>query len=631
MLNSLRKGATTWVAKILIGLLILSFAVWGVQGLIQTQGQTQLAKVGDIEIDRQDYERLLPTVVKEWNARLKQRLSREQLKAFEIPEQVKYRLINQAIVDNHAKQLELGISDEAIGETIKEDKQFQDQAGNFNKELLKQVLRSERISEQRYFDSQRNSALRTQVTALFTQQKRLPKVLIDSLYHHREDKVEVEYFAIPGKDLKKAPEPTDEQLKEFYELTKNSYRAPEFRKVALFSLSLEELKKKAPLSEEEIKSTFEARKKRFNSPENRIFSQLTFETMEKALEAHKALNDGKKFDEVAKEFSKGKKADTVGPVTQPAMADPKLAKAIFDVKEGEYTAPVEGTFAITIAKVTKVQAAVNKTLKDLRPDIEGYLREVYARKEIRKLFDQIEDLRASGMSIADVAKEMKGKAIIIDAISARNQGKDGKAVKDVPASKNLVKSIYASAIGDDTVSVRHADGGFIWFDVLEIIPTRIKPLEEVKKEVTAAWLTKENNKIGSKYAAEIEKQILDGKSFNDMAKELSAKIVTIDPLGRGSAKQDVGASFTNRLYAVKSGDVASGLDASKKKWLIAKVKRHIPAKTSGDAYDAYVTKLESELQEEMTNDLVVQYLEGARALFGVTENQQVFNQLKDTL
>lgn len=631
MLNSLRKGATTWVAKILIGLLILSFAVWGVQGLIQTQGQTQLAKVGEIEIDRQDYERLLPTVINEWNARLKQRLSRDQLRAFEIPEQVKYRLINQAIVDNHAKQLALGVSDEAIGETIKEDKQFQDQAGNFNKELLKQLLRSERISEQRYFDSQRNSALRTQVTALFTQQKRIPKILIDSLYHHREDKIEVEYFAVPSKDLKKSPQPTEEQLKEFYELTKSSYRAPEFRKVAVFPLSLEELKKKAPLSEEEIKTTYEVRKKRFNSPENRIFSQLTFDTMEKALEAHKALKAGKKFDEVAKEFSKGKKADTVGPVTQPSMADPKLAKAIFDIKEGEYTAPVEGTFAITIAKVTKIQAAVNKTLKDLRPDIEGYLREVYARKEIRKLFDQIEDLRASGMSIAEVAKEMKGKAITIDAISARSQGKDGKAVKDVPASKNLIKSIYASAIGDDTVSVRHADGGYIWFDVLEIIPTRIKPLDEVKKEVTAAWLAKENNKIGSEYAAKIEKQILDGKSFNEVAKELKAKIVSLKPLGRGSAKEDIAASFTNRLFAVKSGAVASGLDAGNKQWLIAKVKKHVPAKTSGPAYDAYVIKLENELQEEMTNDLVVQYLEGAKTLFGVTENQQVFNQLKDTL
>ena len=631
MLNSLRKGATTWVAKILIGLLILSFAVWGVQGLIQTGGQTQLAKVGEIEIDRQDYERLLPVVVNEWNSRLKQRLTREQLRAFDIPNQVKFRLINQAVVDNHAKLLALGVSDEAIGDAIKEDKQFQDQAGNFNKEILKQILRSERISEQSYFNSQRNSALRTQVTSLFTQQKRIPKVLIDSLYHHREDKIEVEYFVVPTKGLKKAPEPTDEQLKEYYDLTKSAYRAPEYRKVALFSLSLEELKKQATLSEDDIKKTFEVRKKRFNSPENRIFSQITFDSMEKALEAHKALKKGKKFEDVAKEFAKGKKADTVGPVTKPSMADAKLANAVFDVKQGEYTAPIEGTFAITIAKVTKVQAEVKKTLKDIRPDIENYLRDVYARKEIRNLFDKVEDLRASGMSIADVAKEMNGKAVTIDAISAKSQGKDGKAVKDLPASNKLVQSVFASAIGDDTVSVRHADGGYIWFDVLEIIPTRIKPLEEVKKDVAEAWLAKENKKIASEHAASLEKQILDGKSFADVAKSLKAKIVTVDPLGRGSVKEDIPAFFTNRLFTVKSGAVASGLDVSNKNWLIAKVKKHVPAKTSGDAYDAYVVKLENELQEEMTNDLVTQYLDGAKAHFGVTENNQVFNQLKDTL
>ena len=202
MLSLLRKGATTWLAKILIGLLILSFAVWGVQGLIQTQGQTELAKVGEIEISRQDYERLLPTVVNEWNSRLQRRLSRDQLRAFDIPSQVKFRLINQAVVDNHAKELALGVSDDAIGDAIKNDRQFQDQAGNFNKELLKQILRSERISEQTYFDTQRSSALRTQVTSLFTQKKRIPKILINSLYHHREDKVEVEYYVVPGDKAK---------------------------------------------------------------------------------------------------------------------------------------------------------------------------------------------------------------------------------------------------------------------------------------------------------------------------------------------------------------------------------------------------------------------------------------------
>jgi len=631
MLSVLRKGATTWLAKILIGLLILSFAVWGVQGLIQTQGQTELAKVGEIEISRQDYDRLLPTVVNEWNTRLKRRLTRDQLKAFDIPSQVKFRLINQAVVDNHAKVLALGVSDDAIGDAIKNDRQFQDQAGNFNKELLKQILRSERISEQGYFDTQRNSALRTQVTSLFTQKKRIPKIMIDSLYHYREDKVEAEYFVVPSKGIKKAAKPTDAQLKEFYDLGKSAYRAPEFRKIALFPLSLEDLKKKAVLSEDDVKKTFEVRKKRFNSPANRTYSQIVFESMEKALEAHKALNSGKKFDDVAKEFGQNKKADAVGPVTKASMADPKLAQAIFDIKEGEYTAPVEGTFAITIAKVTKTVAAVEKTLKDVRPQIESYLRETAARKEVRILFDKVEDLRASGMSIADVAKEMDGKSILIDAISSKSQGLDGKAVKDLPASQKLLQSVFSSAIGDDTVSVRHADGGYIWFDVLEVTPTRIKPQDEVKDALLKAWTTRENKKLATEYAASLEKEIQDGKSFADVAKGLKAKIVPVKPVGRGAVVEDIPAFFTNRLFSVKNGGIASGLDAENKNWLIVRVKKHVPAKTTGPAYDAYVIKLENELQEEMTNDLVTQYLEGAKAHFGVSENNQLFKQLKDGL
>lgn len=629
MLSMLRKGAASWLAKILIGLLILSFAVWGVQGLIMNPGQSALAKVGDVEISRSDYETLYPTVVNEWNTRLKQRLTAEQLRAFDIPSQVKFRLINQAVVDNHANSLSLGVSDDAIGDAIKNDRQFQDQSGNFNKELLKQILRSERISEQKYFDTQRSSALRTQVTSLFTQKKRIPKILIDSLYHYREDKIEVEYFVVPSAGVKKAAAPSHAEAKEFYDLTKSSYRAPEYRKAALFSLSLEELKKKAVLSEEDVKKTFLARQKRFNSPANRSYSQIVFETMEKALEAHKALNKGEKFDAVAKKYSKSKKADAVGPVTLASMADPKLAKAIFDVKEGEYTAPIEGTFAITIAKVIKAVAAVEKKLEDVRPDIENILRDVFARKEIRKLFDKVEDLRASGMSVVDVAKEMNGKSISIAAIDAKSQGLDGKSVKNLPASQRLVKSLFASSIGDDTVSVRHADGGYIWFDVLEVTPSRIKPQDEVKVALLKAWMERENKKLATTHASDIEKQILDGKSFKKVAKSLKAKIIKSKPIGRGSVSDDIPAFFTNRLFAVKTGKTASGLDGKNKNWLIVKVAKHIPAKTSGDAYTAYIKKLDNELQTEMTSDLVNQYLEGAKSSFGVVENNQVFEQLKN--
>ena len=632
MLSVLRKSVGGVIAKIFIGLLILSFAVWGVEGLILSDTNVPLAKVGDVEISRVDYERMYPTVVNEWNTRLKQRLSREQLRAFDIPSQVKYRLINQAAVDSHVSNLELGVSDFSIGEAIKNDPQLRDQTGTFNKELLRQILRSERITEQQYFQTQRESALRTQLTSIFTQKKVIPKVMIDSLYHYREDKINVEYFVIPEGAVKKASEPTEAELNSFYETAKASFKAPEYRKVALYVLSMDELKKKAEISEKDVKATYELRKKSFNTPANRTYSQIVFETMEKALEAHKALIAGKDFNEVAKEFGKSTKADSVGPVTKASMADAKLADAVFGVKEGEYTAPVEGRFAITIAKVDKVVAAVEKTLEDVRPDIEKTLRERFARTEIKKLYDKVEDLRASGMGALNVAKEMNGTGIDIKAIDAKGLGTDGKPVAELPKTQRLTGAIFSSAVGDDTVSVRHSDGGYVWFDVLEIMPSRIKKQDEIKDELKAAWLDKENKRLASEFASTITKEIEDKKDFAAVASRLSAKVVKPDALGRGAkVDDDIPVVFVNRLFSVKEGGISSGLAANNKNWVIVKVNKHEAAKTSGPAYEAYKTKIETELQSELTSDLVAQYLQSAKTQFGVVENKQVFDQLKNAL
>ena len=422
MLTSLRKGAGSWIAKIFIGVLILSFAVWGVEGLMLNTSQEPLAEVGEVEVTRADYEKLFPLVVNEWNDRLKQKLTRQQIRAFDIPSQVKYRLINQAAVDHHVNMLDLGVSDAEIGETIKNDPQLRDNTGQFNKELLRQILRSERISEQAYFNEQRTASLRTQITSVFTQEKSIPDVLVEGLYHYREDKVQADYFVVPAEAISKADAPLDSQLETFYNDNKSAYVAPEYRNVGLYVLSLEALKKGVTVSDEDLKAIYNARQASFKTPALRQYSQIVFETMEKANEAHAALNKGDTFEDVAKKFGKDGKAETIGPVTQPSMADPKLAEAVFAVKEGEYTAPIEGRFTITIAKVTKAQAAEEKTMEQVRPELEKTLREREARKLLKNFYDKVEDLRASGMKVEAVAREMAGEAIIIKAIDEKGKG-----------------------------------------------------------------------------------------------------------------------------------------------------------------------------------------------------------------
>lgn len=631
MLSSLRKGAASWVAKIFIGVLILSFAVWGVEGLMLNTSQEPLAEVGDIDITQADFQRLYPVVIQEWNDRLKSRLTRQQIRAFDIPSQVKYRLINQAAVDHHVQQLNLGVSDTQIGEAIKEDPQLRDNTGQFNKELLRQILRSQRISEQAYFDEQRTASLRSQITSVFTQEKSIPDVLVNGLYHYREDKVKAEYFVIPAEAFSKADAPLESQLQTYYDANKTAYVAPEYRKIGLYALSLEKLKEGVTLSDADVEALYKARAAQFKTPELRQYGQIVFESMEKALLAHEALKKGDKFEDVAKAHGKGGKAETIGPVTKEQMADPKLADAVFTIKEGEFSAPNEGRFAITIAKVIKVQAAEEKTLKDVRPQLEATLRDREARKVLKNFYDKVEDLRASGMKVDGVAKEMAGQLITIDAIDDKGKGKDGKDIADLPATQRLLTAVFEASVGDDTLPVRHKDGGYVWFDVFEIENSRQKPFKEVIDDVRKAWLAKEDKKLASEYAEALAKKINDGQDFAAAAKEVKGTVKTPDAFGRGATVDDIPVVFANRLFSVKAGEATSGLAGDNKRWIIARVTGHEPAKEDGPAYDAYKTKLINELQSEMTNDLVTQYLEGAKKQFGVTENNQVFEQLKNAL
>ena len=631
MLTQLRRGVGTWIAKIFIGILILSFAVWGVSGIALTNNNQPLAVVGDIELTRTDYQRLFPVVVNEWSQRLRTRLNSQQIRTFEIPSQVKYRLINQAAVDNHAKDLQLGISDAAITEAIKNDPQLKDEAGRFNKVLLKEILRSQRMSDDQYFHEQRVAAQRTQITSLFTQKKLVSDVLINALYHYREDKLKVAYFSVPDSAAAKVPAPSDADLQDLYNKTKATYRAPEYRKLALYVLSKDALAKNVAVTDEQLQALYKARSKRFITPEKRSYLQILFDDKEKASAAKAALAKGEQFEDVAKKFGQNGKATPIGPVPLDGMADKVLGKAVFALKKDAVSDVVEGTFARTLVKLTAITPKVEKKLSDVRDDLTKVLQERAARVELKKVYDKVEDIRAGGVTIQELAKELGQSAVIIEAVDAKSAGLDGKPAANLPPTAKLASAVFAAEIGDDTLPVRHQDGGYVWFDVLEVIQPRLKPFSEVKEAVKAAWIAQEKQRLAADAAAQLAKRLEGGETFKKVAKSVKAKVVTPDAFGRGAVVKDIPAFFANRLFAIKAKGIATGLDGDNKKWLVVQVLEHLPAKTEGPAYDAYKLKLDNELQAELTGDFVDRYLEGVRRHYGVTENNKVFEQLKSGL
>ena len=131
-LDTLRKGAARTLGLILVGLLVISFAIWGIADIFTGYGRQTLIRVGDTEITSQDYLRAQQEVLRAMSSQAGRSLSLQEARALGLDSRVLERLVGGAAVDNHAKELHLGIADALLLEDIMKDPAFKDALGNFS-------------------------------------------------------------------------------------------------------------------------------------------------------------------------------------------------------------------------------------------------------------------------------------------------------------------------------------------------------------------------------------------------------------------------------------------------------------------------------------------------------------------
>jgi peptidyl-prolyl cis-trans isomerase D len=163
--DSLRKGAARAFGLVLMGLLVISFAIWGIADIFRGYGSQTLIEVGDTEITPQEYTRAQQDVLRVMSSNAGRSLSLQEAREAGLENRVLERLIGGAAVDSHAKDLGLGVSDKALLENIMKDPAFQDSTGNFSALAFQQALRNLSLSEQGYLASERERNLRRQLLA----------------------------------------------------------------------------------------------------------------------------------------------------------------------------------------------------------------------------------------------------------------------------------------------------------------------------------------------------------------------------------------------------------------------------------------------------------------------------------
>ena len=625
MMDSLRKGASGLIVKAFLAVLVLSFVVWGVADVFRGYGARAVATVAGREIQPEQFQQAFEQDYQRIQAQSGRSITREMARQFGLEQQVLGRLIQEAVLDAHAQDLKLGLSDQAILDTIKQDPSFQGANGEFSKDIFANLLRANGLTEHGFFTSQRTAQIRGQVATSTQIDKWAPNPAVTALHRYRNETRTLATVPVP---IEKAPvvtDPDEAKLKAHHEAFKAQYSAPEYRKLVLLTLDPGAFKKVDAITEDEVKAAYEQRKASFGSPEKRTLQLLSFKDQAAAEKGQKDLKAGKDFLAVGKELGLKESDINLGVQTKAQMIDQVIAETAFGLKKNEVSKPFQGTFSTVIVRATEITPAVEKTYDQVKGELRDSLAKDKAVQDAQAIQDKIENARSRGASLKELAEKHGLKLQEIAAIGQDGNDPEGKTVPDIAGASKVLPRAFATEVGVEAEGVDLQDGFVTWFEVQGITPSVLRPFETVKEQVKQDWLAVERRKALQDMAQKMADRLNKGEAIEAIAKEIGQKVAMTRPLKRDDKVDGIAPAGISLAFSLAKGAAAhadNGQVGAKGGRVLIKVDT-ITVPAAPEKADA--DKLTGEIAQQLSEDLASQYMASLQSRYGVKINQEALN------
>ena len=625
MLRGIRKASANWLGRIVMGvvmgLLAAVFALWGINDIFRNFGRSSLAQVGDVEIPIEVFRQTFNDRVHQVSDQIKRPLTPDEAKAIGLDRQVLLELIANASLDQQARRMGLGIPDAEIVRHTTEDPAFRGPTGKFDRGRFEQILRRNGFTEQRYVGELRHIILRKQIIDTLAGGLPAPKAWLDAINQFQNQQRSIEYVTLGAAQAGDLPQPTAEELAKYFEAHKFLFRAPEYRKIETVAVTPGELGKWMEISDADVKAWFDEHRSHYLRPERRHIEQIVFANMADAEAAAARVKDGLSFAALAGERGLTDKDIDLGTLAKSDVVDPAVANAAFALKVGEVSAPVQGRFGPAIVTVLGVEPEEVKPFAELAPQIRNDIAMERARPDVKRLQEQIEDERAGGASLAQVAEKLKLSVVTYN-IDRSGREPSGK-VATLPAAGQVVAAAFNSDVGVDNDPVE-ADGGYVWYNVVSITPARDRTLDEVKDQVEARWREDEIASRLKTKSAELVDKLKAGTPFDAVGGAAGLKVQTANKLTRNKRDGDVPAKVVAAVFQTAKDGFGSAQGDAASDWVVFRV-----ADVTTPPFDANspeFKRLADTVKNQEGKDIYEQYVAWLEQQLGMSVNQAALAQ-----
>lgn len=627
MLDLFRRHSGGIVAKIILVLLIVSFAAWGIGDMLRSHGtNAEVARVGKVSFTTRDVQREMQADIQKIRAQLGKNYNSSLLKQIGLTEQVVGRMVSQEMIHQEIERLGIFVSDALVAEMIRHNSLFAGKDQKFNKEIFHTTLKQHNLTENEYIANIKNEMATRLLSQAVTASGDVPSIAVNVLLAAEAEKREIELYTVDVSNIKVA-EPTDKELQEYYKSVASRYTIPEYRTVRFVTLDASHIDE-VKVSEDELQKLFEERKADYELPATRSFEQLLYAEESDAEKAAVELKKGKTIKAVAKELPPINAGNTtIKGVTANALPE-EIREPAFALKKDGISQPVQSSFGYHVLKLTDVNEPHKKTLDEVRTDLENELKPQKQNEALVKRSRELEDALAGGASLEEVAKEMGLPIQSFGPYDNMARAPDGERL-NLPPLNNFAVLTFSTDEGADSSVTLGKPGVYYLLHVDKVQGEELPDIAKVKDELVKSWKVSRKETLEQAEAEEVAAKLADNKQRDAVLKSSKVSRVASGKISRSDTKlggKELSAMFVQDVFSSSVGNPTNAFMLPSGSYVVAMVKSATMAPLLSPAALAKseaATKLQGSIKNNMQQELMSQYMDSIADSLGVDVHHDV--------
>ena len=627
MLDLIRERSKGWIAKLILALITIPFALFGIDSYFRDAGSSApIAKVDGQSISVQEYSNAMQNLRNRLQADGQKDLS--MLENPEVKASVLDRLVATRLVNSEVKSAKFQISDEQLSKYVWSLPEFQEN-GQFSQDKYDSVLKQNQMSASRFEGNIRSDMLAQQARDGLAALAYLPLPVAEKAIKAEHQQREVSVAEIKTAEFLPQVKIEPAEVQAYYEKNKDKFRVPEQVKLEFVLMSANSLIMGMQVSEDEIKKFYQENASKFQGDEQRRASHILIgfgvsatpqakqEAKQKALDIlAQVKKNPEKFGELAKKYSQdpgsAEKDGDLGSFGRGAMVKP-FEDAVFSMTPGSITDLVESEFGYHIIKLTEITGASQSY-----DSVKGQIRaELLYQKALAKFSEQAENF--SNM-VYEQSSSLKPAA---DAFGLQVQKTDWISRSEgAKLFKNdkLMNAVFTDEVLKDkrnTEAVELANNTLVSARVVDYKPAAPRTFDEVKSGIEGVLKIEQASKLAIKKGNALLADLKQGKKSDNLEWIPSVTVTRKDAQGLTELTM-------SRVFKIDASHLPAytGIENDNKGYVLVKVIK-VDDALKEDEGAQKATQME--LQSALASEYQAAYIKSLKSKSKVTVNQQLLN------